>query len=83
MSSISLLQGNVTTKINSRFHLVSHPRDSELKLDMGDRLVGRFTESALLARAKEVVEEKSKASSIFDEEAENALPRFKRSGACP
>ncbi|KAL7519556.1 hypothetical protein ACHAWX_004314 [Stephanocyclus meneghinianus] len=46
---------------------------------MGDRLVGRFTESALLARAKEVVEEKSKASSIFDEEAENALPRFKRS----
>lgn len=50
---------------------------------MGDRLVGRFTESALLARAKEVVEEKSKASSIFDEEAENALPRFKRSGACP
>ena len=47
---------------------------------MGDRMVGRFTESALLARAKEVVEEKSKASSIFDSEAEKALPQFKLSG---
>lgn len=43
-------------------------------------MIGRFTESALLARAKEVVEEKSKASSMFDEEAEKALPRFKLSG---
>jgi len=42
-------------------------------------MIGRFTESALLARAKEVVEEKSKASSMFDEEAEKALPRFKLS----
>lgn len=48
----------------------------------GDRLVGRFTESALLKRAKEVVEEKSKTSDIFDEEAEQALPRFKKSGGC-
>lgn len=47
---------------------------------MGDRMIGRFTESALLAKAKEVVEEKSKASSIFDEDAEKALPRFKMSG---
>ncbi|KAL7507423.1 hypothetical protein ACHAXN_004595 [Cyclotella atomus] len=46
---------------------------------MGDRMIGRFTESALLAKAKEVVEEKSKASSIFDEDAEKALPRFKMS----
>lgn len=43
------------------------------------RLIGRFTEGALLKRAKEVVEEKSKASDIFDEEAEEALPRFKKS----
>lgn len=43
-------------------------------------MIGRFTESALLARAKEVVEEKSKASSIFDEEAEKALPQFKLTG---
>lgn len=47
---------------------------------MGDRMIGRFTESALLAKAKEVVQEKSKASSIFDEDAEKALPRFKMSG---
>ncbi len=46
----------------------------------GDRLVGRFTERTLLKRAKEVVAEKSKASDIFDEEAEKALPRFKKSG---
>jgi len=44
-----------------------------------ERLVGRFTESALLKRAEEVVLEKSKASTIFDEEAERAQPRFKRS----
>jgi hypothetical protein len=43
-------------------------------------MIGRFTESALLAKAKDVVEEKSKASSIFDEDAEKALPRFKMSG---
>jgi serine/threonine protein kinase len=46
---------------------------------MGDRRIGRFTESALLAKAKEVVEEKSKASTIFDEDAEKDLPRFKLS----
>jgi len=44
-----------------------------------ERLVGRFTEKALLKRAEEVVLEKSKASTIFDEEAERAQPRFKRS----
>jgi len=45
----------------------------------GDRLVGRFTEKALLKRAKDVVDLKSKASDIFDEEAENSMPRFKTS----
>ncbi|KAL7555313.1 hypothetical protein ACHAWF_018975 [Thalassiosira exigua] len=45
----------------------------------GDRLVGRFTESALLKRAKEIVGQKSKASDIFDEEAERSLPRVKKS----
>mmetsp|Transcript_7432 Transcript_7432/g.16064 ORF Transcript_7432/g.16064 Transcript_7432/m.16064 type:complete len:415 (-) Transcript_7432:2133-3377(-) len=45
----------------------------------GDRLVGRFTESALLKRAKEVVAEKSAASEIFDEEAEKSFPRFHKS----
>ncbi|EJK68122.1 hypothetical protein THAOC_10731, partial [Thalassiosira oceanica] len=45
----------------------------------GERLVGRFTEKALLKRAKEVVQEKSSSSTIFDEEAEKAQPRFKRS----
>ena len=47
-----------------------------------ERLIGRFTEKTLLKRAKEVVQEKSKASDIFDEEAESLLPRFKKSGAC-
>ena len=46
----------------------------------GERLVGRFTESALLKKAKEVVAEKSKESEMFDEEAEKAMPRFKKSG---
>mmetsp|Transcript_18315 Transcript_18315/g.39587 ORF Transcript_18315/g.39587 Transcript_18315/m.39587 type:complete len:417 (-) Transcript_18315:1943-3193(-) len=45
----------------------------------GDRLVGRFTEKTLLKRAKDVVAQKSKASDIFDEEAEKLVPRFKRS----
>lgn len=45
----------------------------------GDRMVGQFTEKALLKRAKEVVTEKSKTSDIFDDEAERLLPRFKRS----
>mmetsp|Transcript_24683 Transcript_24683/g.49896 ORF Transcript_24683/g.49896 Transcript_24683/m.49896 type:complete len:414 (-) Transcript_24683:86-1327(-) len=44
-----------------------------------DRLVGRFTEAALLKRAREVVEEKSKTSTIFDEEAERQVPRFDKS----
>lgn len=44
------------------------------------RLVGRFTEATLLKKAKEVVAEKSKASTMFDEEAEKAMPRFKKSG---
>ena len=46
------------------------------------RLVGRFTEATLLKKAKEVVAEKSKASTMFDEEAEKAMPRFKKSGKC-
>lgn len=48
----------------------------------GERLVGRFTESVLLKKAKEVVAEKSKESEMFDEEAEKAMPRFKKSGKC-
>ena len=47
----------------------------------GESLIGRFTEKALLQRAKEVVAEKSKTSDIFDEEAEQSLPRFLKSGA--
>ncbi len=46
----------------------------------GDRLVGKFTERALMKRAEEVVTEKSKTSEIFDAEAEKILPRFNRSG---
>ena len=46
----------------------------------GDPLIGRFTESALLKRAKDIVEAKKKASDTFDEEAEKALPLFQRSG---
>lgn len=46
---------------------------------MTSRMVGRFTERALLKRAKECVEEKSKGSDIFDEEAEKVIPRFKHS----
>jgi hypothetical protein len=46
----------------------------------GDRLVGKFTERALMKRAEEVVTEKSKSSEIFDAEAEKMLPRFNRSG---
>ena len=48
----------------------------------GDRLVGRYTESALLNRAKDIVEAKKEASDIFDEEAEKSLPRFAKSGEC-
>jgi len=44
---------------------------------MSGRMIGRYTEQALLKRAKEVVEEKGKGSDIFDEAAENAMPRFK------
>ena len=44
------------------------------------RMVGRFTERALLKRAKECVEEKSRGSDIFDDEAEKVIPRFKRTG---
>ena len=44
------------------------------------KLVGRFTEATLLKKAKEVVAEKSKASTMFDDEAEKAMPRFKKSG---
>ena len=45
-------------------------------------MIGRYTEQALLKRAKEVVEEKGKGSAIFDEEAEKAVPRFKSKGEC-
>ena len=41
----------------------------------GDRLVGKFTERALMKRAEEVVTEKSKTSEIFDAEAEKILAR--------
>lgn len=44
---------------------------------MSGRMIGRYTEQALLKRAKEVVEEKGKGSDIFDEAAEHAMPRFK------
>jgi hypothetical protein len=47
---------------------------------MSGRMIGRYTEQALLKRAKEVVEEKGKGSDIFDEAAENAMPRFKTKG---
>ena len=46
----------------------------------GSHLIGRFTEAALLKKAKEVVAEKSNASIIFDEEAERDMPRFKKTG---
>jgi hypothetical protein len=46
----------------------------------GDRLVGKFTERALMKRAEEVVTDKSKSSEIFDAESEKMLPRFNRSG---
>ena len=49
---------------------------------MSSRMIGRYTEQALLKRAKEVVEEKGKGSAIFDEEAEKAVPRFKSKGEC-
>lgn len=55
-------------------------RDQKTMASNPDRLVGRFTEAALLKRAKEVVEEKSKTSTIFDEEAERQVPRFDKSG---
>jgi len=41
-------------------------------------MIGRYTEEALLKRAKEVVEEKAQGSEIFDEEAEKDMPRFKK-----
>jgi len=44
------------------------------------KMIGRYTEEALLKRAKEVVEEKAKGSDFFDEDAEKDMPRFKRSG---
>ena len=43
-------------------------------------MIGRYTEEALLKRAKEVVEEKAKGSDFFDEDAEKDMPRFKRTG---
>ena len=49
---------------------------------MSRKMIGRFTEEALLKRAKEVVEEKAKGSAIFDEEAEKLMPRFKKTGKC-
>jgi hypothetical protein len=45
-------------------------------------MIGRYTEEALLKRAKEVVEEKAQGSEIFDEEAEKDMPRFKKTGEC-
>lgn len=44
----------------------------------GDRLIGRFTERALLQRAQEVVKEKSNAATIFNEETEAAFAKFDR-----
>ena len=44
------------------------------------KMIGRYTEEALLKRAQEVVEEKAKGSDFFDEDAEKDMPRFKRTG---
>lgn len=49
---------------------------------MTGRMIGRYTEAALLKRAKEVVEEKGSGSAIFDEEAEKVIPRFYAKGEC-
>ena len=46
------------------------------------KMIGRYTEEALLNRAKEVVEEKGKGSEIFDEDEEKNMPRFKKTGEC-
>lgn len=43
-------------------------------------MIGQHTEKALLRRAEEVMIEKARTSEIFDVEAEQLLPRFKRSG---
>ena len=43
--------------------------------------IGEFTEGHLLKRAKEVVEVKTKGSSILDEQAEARIPKFDKSGA--
>ena len=43
-------------------------------------MIGQHTEKALLRRAEEVMIEKARTSEIFDAEAEQLLPRFKRSG---
>uniref|UniRef100_A0A7S4N6D9 Protein kinase domain-containing protein n=1 Tax=Odontella aurita TaxID=265563 RepID=A0A7S4N6D9_9STRA len=41
--------------------------------------IGKFSEDYLLSRAAEIVGEKTKNSTVFDAEAEAALPKFKRS----
>lgn len=45
-------------------------------------MIGQHNEKALLRRAEEVMIEKARTSEIFDVEAEQLLPRFKRSGEC-
>ena len=49
---------------------------------MSGRMIGQHTEKALLRRAEEVMIEKARTSEIFDVEAEQLIPRFKRSGEC-
>lgn len=60
--------------LNLAFLIVSNMTASKGKM------IGRYTEEALLKRAKEVVEEKAKGSDFFDEDAEKDMPRFKRTG---
>ena len=45
-------------------------------------MIGQHTEKALLRWAEEVMIEKARTSEIFDVEAEQLIPRFKRSGEC-
>lgn len=42
--------------------------------------IGKYDERYLLQRAEEIVVAKSEGSQIFDEDAEDAIPRFLPSG---
>lgn len=41
--------------------------------------IGKYSEEFLLKRASDIVKEKTKSSTVFDEEAENSMPKFDRS----